>query len=98
MLTEMRDTVGLMMLLTGDDPSTATFDERQRGLRDDRAGEGRRQIRQFTGNDYMDDLASGNFAACIGWSGDISQLALDNPDLQLRHPRGGRDAVVATRW
>jgi spermidine/putrescine transport system substrate-binding protein len=47
------------------------------------------QIRQFTGNDYMDDLASGGFAACIGWSGDIAQLALDNPDLRFAIPDEG---------
>ncbi len=29
MLTEMRDTVGLMMLATGEDPATATFDSAQ---------------------------------------------------------------------
>ena len=37
----------------------------------------------------MDDLATGNFAACIGWSGDISQLALDNPDLRFAIPEEG---------
>ena len=37
----------------------------------------------------MDDLASGNFVACIGWSGDISQLALDNPDLRFVIPEEG---------
>ncbi len=47
------------------------------------------QIRAFTGNDYMDDLATGNYAACIGWSGDISQLALDNPDLRFAIPEEG---------
>jgi spermidine/putrescine transport system substrate-binding protein len=47
------------------------------------------QVRAFTGNDYMDDLTSGNFAACVGWSGDISQLALDNPDLRFVIPDEG---------
>ena len=37
----------------------------------------------------MDDLASGGFSACIGWSGDIAQLALDNPDLRFVIPEEG---------
>ena len=28
------------------------------------------QIRRFTGNDYTEDLTSGNVVASIGWSGD----------------------------
>jgi spermidine/putrescine transport system substrate-binding protein len=83
MLTEMRDTVGLMMLLEGLDPATATYEEAEPAFARIEAARDDGTIRQFTGNDYMDDLASGNFAACIGWSGDISQLALDNPDLRF---------------
>jgi spermidine/putrescine transport system substrate-binding protein len=89
MLTEMRDTVGLMMLLEGLDPSEATFEEAQPALDRIEAARDDGTIRQFTGNDYMDDLASGNFVACIGWSGDISQLALDNPDLRFVIPDEG---------
>ena len=89
MLTEMRDTVGLVMLATGKDPAEPTFDDAAEAF--DRIDEAKSngQIRQFTGNDYMDDLASGNFVACIGWSGDISQLALDNPDLRFVIPEEG---------
>jgi spermidine/putrescine transport system substrate-binding protein len=89
MLTEMRDTVGLMMLLEGEDPSEATFDAAQTALDRIQAAKDDGTIRQFTGNDYMDDLAAGNFVACIGWSGDISQLALDNPDLRFVIPDEG---------
>jgi spermidine/putrescine transport system substrate-binding protein len=89
MLTEMQDTVGLVMLGTGNDPTEATFESATEAfdLIEQAANNG--QIRQFTGNDYMDDLASGNFVACIGWSGDISQLALDNPDLRFTIPEEG---------
>jgi spermidine/putrescine transport system substrate-binding protein len=89
MLTEMRDTVGLLLLSTGKDPATASFDDAAPAF--DRLEQAKNdgQIRQFTGNDYMDDLASGNFAACIGWSGDISQLALDNPRLKFAIPEEG---------
>jgi len=91
MLTEMRDTVGLTMLLTGDDPAKdgLTMDDAAAAFDMIDEANSKGQIRAFTGNDYMDDLASGNYAACIGWSGDISQLALDNPDLRFSIPEQG---------
>jgi len=89
MLTEMRDTVGLVMLLTGNDPSTATMDSANEAFEMIEEAKDSGHIRQFTGNDYMDDLASGNFAVCIGWSGDISQLALDDPNLKFVVPEEG---------
>ena len=89
MLTEMRDTLGLTMLLLGDDPATATMDSASAAFEKIEQAVADGQIRQFTGNDYMDDLTTGNFAACVGWSGDISQLALDNPDLAFAIPEEG---------
>jgi spermidine/putrescine transport system substrate-binding protein len=91
MLTEMRDTVGLTMLLTGNDPSKAdiSMDDADEAFNMIDKANKSGQIRAFTGNDYMDDLATGNYAACIGWSGDISQLALDNPDLKFAIPEHG---------
>ena len=91
MLTEMRDTVGLTMLLTGNDPSKAglTMDDADEAFNMIDEANKSGQIRAFTGNDYMDDLATGNYVACIGWSGDISQLALDNPDLKFAIPEEG---------
>jgi spermidine/putrescine transport system substrate-binding protein len=38
------------------------------------------QIRQVKGNDYKDDLKSGDALAVIGWSGDIFQLNAENGD------------------
>ena len=89
MLTEWRDTVGLTMLLLGADPATATIDTAGPALDKIEAAAKGGQVRQFTGNDYMDDLASGNFAACVGWSGDISQLAISNPDVRFVIPEEG---------
>ena len=112
MLTEMRDTVGLMLLSTGIDPEDATYEGAEEAFARLEAAKDDGQIRQFTGNDYMDDLASGNFVACIGWSGDISQLALDNPDLRfvipgeggmrwsdcMVIPNGSQDVAAVARW
>lgn len=101
MLSEMRDTVGLVMLSTGVDPADATFDNAQEAFERIEKAKADGQIRQFTGNDYMDDLASGGFVACIGWSGDIGQLALDNPDLRFVIPEEGgmrwSDSMVITK-
>ena len=85
----MRDTMGLLLLLEGVDPAEATFEAAEPAFARLEAAKDDGTIRQFTGNDYMDDLASGNFVACIGWSGDISQLALDNPDLRFVIPEEG---------
>lgn len=89
MLTEMRDTLGLIMLLEGEDPSEATIESAESAFVRIETARDDGTIRSFTGNDYMDDLASGNFVACIGWSGDIAQLALDNPDLKFVIPDEG---------
>ena len=89
MLTEMRDTLGLVMLGEGEDVTKATFESAEASLDKIEKAKSDGQIRQFTGNDYMDDLESGNFAACVGWSGDISQLALDNPNIKFVIPESG---------
>jgi len=47
------------------------------------------QIRAFTGNDYQDDLLAGNMSACVAWSGDVAQLALEQPTLRFVVPRSG---------
>ena len=41
------------------------------------------QIRQFTGNDYAPELAKGDIAACIAWSGDVIQLTAEDPKVKF---------------
>lgn len=90
MLTEMRDTVGLILLGTGADPSTIeSFDQAADAFDRLAAAKADGQIRAFTGNDYLDDLSTGNFAACIGWSGDVVQLSRDNPAVKFIIPEDG---------
>ena len=88
-LLEMRDTMGLLMLADGKDVSRPTWEAAQPSF--DRLEKARRdgQIRRFTGNDYQNDLLAGNLAACIGWSGDVAQLAMDQPDLRFVVPESG---------
>jgi spermidine/putrescine transport system substrate-binding protein len=88
-LTEMPDCMGLIMQQNGDDPTSvdpAAFDKAIATLKD-AVDSG--QIRRFTGNDYGDDLSSGNVAAAMAWSGDVVQLQLDNPNLEFVLPDAG---------
>ena len=90
MLTEMRDTIGLLAMAEGIkldeissfDQVSAVFDKLEGAKKDG-------QIRSFTGNDYMDDLSAGNFAACVAWSGDVLQLQKDNPNIKFIVPEEG---------
>ncbi len=89
MLTEMRDTFGLVMLGLGKDPAKATTADAKAAAAKIKKARESGQIRKFTGNDYAEDLAAGNIAAAIAWSGDIQGLAADNPDLRWIAPTEG---------
>jgi len=90
MLTEMRDTMGLILMGEGKNIETiSTFDEAAVGFEKLEKAKSDGQIRSFTGNDYMDDLNAGNFAACVAWSGDVVQLSRDNPDIKFVIPEEG---------
>jgi spermidine/putrescine transport system substrate-binding protein len=88
-LTEMRDTMGLLLQAGGHDPADFTeaqFDDALEKLRQ-AVADG--QIRRFTGNDYAADLARGDVAACIGWSGDVIQLSAEDPNIVFTAPESG---------
>ncbi len=89
MLTEWRDSAGLVLLGMGKDPSTATKDDYLAAIDKIDQENKKGQIRRFTGNDYTKDLAAGNLWACVAWSGDLVQLKADNPDLQFVVPQEG---------
>lgn len=89
MVTEMRDTLGLVMLGLGRDPARCTADDVRAAAARVRQARESGQIRAFTGNDYTEDLANGNIAVAIAWSGDIQGLRADNPDLAWVAPREG---------
>ena len=89
MLLEMRDTMGLALLADGVDPTTVTYRKATPTFNRLQKAVDASQVRRFTGNDYQDDLVDGNFAACVGWSGDVAQLTLDNEDLRFVIPDDG---------
>ncbi|MFZ4518634.1 MAG: ABC transporter substrate-binding protein [Microthrixaceae bacterium] len=89
MLTEMRDTIGLIAMSLGIDLDKATFQKFQPAFDKLNQEVENGQIRQFTGNDYVDDLEQGNYAACVGWSGDVVQLSKSNPKIKFVVPESG---------
>lgn len=89
MLSEMRDTVPLVMKADGIDPADATTEDWMNAIEKIRGAVESGQIRKITGNDYTKDLANGDAIAVIGWSGDAVQLQADNPDIQFVMPDDG---------
>ena len=73
-LSEMRDTMGILMAYQGADPSNFTEDQFNAALELLQQQVDSGQIRQVTGNDYAGALESGDVIAVIGWSGDMIQL------------------------
>ena len=89
MLTEFGDTMGLVMLANGDDPSKVTDASFARAVKTLKKAVDSGQIRQFTGNDYAPLLAKGDVWACAAWSGDMVQLQADHPGLKWVQPKTG---------
>jgi spermidine/putrescine transport system substrate-binding protein len=89
MLTEFGDTVGLVMLANGDDPSKVTNASFDRAMKTLQKAVDSGQIRQFTGNDYAPLLAKGDVWAAAAWSGDMVQLQADHPGLKWVQPKTG---------
>ncbi|HWU22499.1 MAG TPA: spermidine/putrescine ABC transporter substrate-binding protein [Nocardioides sp.] len=87
LLTEMRDTMGLIMLAQGADPSKFTDAQWGNAMEALKKVTSDGQVRRFTGNDYTADLQSGNVLACEAWSGDIANL--DDPNVVFVAPEEG---------
>jgi len=89
LLTEMRDTVGLVLVEQGKNLASFTDADFDAACAELQKAKDAGQIKGFTGNDYTKALASGDTAACMAWSGDIVQLKLDNPRLGFALPQKG---------
>lgn len=86
-LTELRDTIPLMLKADGIDPLEATKEEWLEQIDKLQQAVDSGQLRRFTGNDYVQDLTNGNVVASIGWSGDVELI--DNEDVNWRMPTDG---------
>ena len=89
LLSEMRDTMAFMIKKTGGDPDDFTPDEWANAIDELRGVVKAGQIRAFTGNEYIQDLAAGNIVACEAWSGDVISAQADNPDIKFVVPEEG---------
>jgi spermidine/putrescine transport system substrate-binding protein len=83
------DSIGVVLLMSGKDPSTATLDDMLAAA--DELGEmvSSGQLRQVYGNEYIDALINGDLAVTAGWSGDIFANQEDNPQLGFAFPEEG---------
>ncbi|MDO3701092.1 spermidine/putrescine ABC transporter substrate-binding protein [Micromonospora sp. C28SCA-DRY-2] len=88
-LSEMRDTMGLLLQSNGHDPSNFTAAQFDDALNKLKKAVDSGQIRKFTGNDYAPDLAKGDIAACVGWSGDVIQLGFEDENVKFVVPESG---------
>jgi ABC-type sugar transport system permease subunit len=71
-------------------PEEATVEDAQRAQAKLLEAAQRGQFRAFYGNDYYDQLAAGNLALTMAWSGDVSQMKLyDNEDVEFVIPDSG---------
>jgi len=89
LLSEMHDTIGLVLLALGKDPASFTDADFDAACAEIQKAKDAGQIKGFTGNDYTKPLASGDTAACLAWAGDIVQLKADNPNLGYALPAQG---------
>jgi spermidine/putrescine transport system substrate-binding protein len=92
--SDMRDMMTLTLASLGINPTTATVADAEKAkeklLTAAKAG----QFRGFYGNEYYDSLAAGDLVASVAWSGDITQMQLnDNDKVQFVVPKDG-----APRW
>jgi spermidine/putrescine transport system substrate-binding protein len=94
LLTEMGDTMALVMQANGDDPTKVDDASWKRAHDRIKKAVDSGQVRQFTGNDYTGPLAKGDLIACISWSGDVVQLTADNKNLVWNVPDSGGDIAT----
>jgi spermidine/putrescine transport system substrate-binding protein len=89
LLTEWRDTVGLVMLELGKDITKFSDADFQAAIDMIKKAKDAGQIKGFTGNDYTDGLDKGDIAACAAWTGDVVQLQFSNPKVDYTLPQAG---------
>ena len=77
-LSEMRDTIGIILLAQGVNLQTVTEDQFMNAVDYMAKQISDGWIRGVKGNEYAEDLTSGDATAVIGWSGDMFILKAEN--------------------
>jgi spermidine/putrescine transport system substrate-binding protein len=93
MFSEMRDSVNFALLAAGVVPTEATEAEVDTAFAKLEKQNQDGIVRGYYGNDYTDQLAGGNLALCMAWSGDVNALKVDTPELEFVLPEEG-----GNRW
>jgi len=88
-LSEMRDSVGTVLLGDGKKPEDADLDTALEAVEKIEKAAKDGQIRAFTGNEFTRQLLKGDSFAALGWSGDSVQLQVDNPRIKFAAPEEG---------
>jgi spermidine/putrescine transport system substrate-binding protein len=96
LFSDAQDGLGMIMMSQGNSVENSSMETVQKAIDLVKEQKEKGQIRRFTGNDYADDLASGNVAIAQAYSGDVVQLQADNPDLQFVVPESGGTTFVDT--
>lgn len=96
LFTDMQDGLGMLLLSQGTSLDDLKIEGVQKAVDLVKEQKDKGQIRRFTGNDYADDLASGNVVIAQAYSGDVVQLQKDNPDLKFVVPESGGTTFVDT--
>ncbi len=96
LLSEMRDMVGLFLLMDGINPEQATVAQGLASIEKIKKARAAGQFRKVTGNSYIEDLGLGDVAASFAWSGDVASIQADNPDLKWVLPKEGATQFVDT--
>jgi spermidine/putrescine transport system substrate-binding protein len=96
MFADAQDGLGMIMLSQGNSPENPTTETVRKAVDLVKEQKDKGQVRKFTGNDYINDLAAGNIIVGQAYSGDIVQLQADDPDLQFVVPVTGGTIFIDT--
>jgi spermidine/putrescine transport system substrate-binding protein len=88
-LNEMRDAIGLTLLHLGKDPGTVTTDDADAAVAEMQKAIDSGIVRAFTGNEYAEDLVSGNVVLAMAWSGDVVAKQAEKETLVWQLPDEG---------
>ena len=89
LLTELRDTVGLVMLGNGADPAAPTRPAFDAAIATLQGAIDSGQVRKLASQGYTELLISDSAYAAIAWSGDVGIIKLDKPELDFVVPDEG---------
>ena len=95
-LSEMRDSTGMFLLMQGVKPETATVDQISKAIDEIKKYRDQGHFKKITGNSYTEDLDLGDTWAAIAWSGDVAAIQEKKPELKWVLPKEGAMSFVDT--